>query len=150
MDIRAATAADLDAISTLLRSAKLPFEDLQPGGLGDFLVARSAPDGTAEPAGLIGLERFADIGLLRSLVVVPSARGAGLGAQLMADLERLAAAAAVRELWLLTIDADAYFERFGYTTRDRADAPPAIRETAEFSTLCPGSAILMSKTLQAG
>ena len=51
------------------------------------------------------------------------------------------------ELWLLTIDADAWFARLGYTTQARAFAPPEIQQTEEFASLCPGDAVLMMKKL---
>jgi len=55
----------------------------------------------------------------------------------------------VDELWLLTIDADAFFVSLGYETRERSEAPEAIRNTEEFSGLCPEDAVLMSKQLLA-
>ena len=53
------------------------------------------------------------------------------------------------ELWLLTIDADAWFARLGYEAQQRELAPAEIRETDEFSKLCPGDAVLMRKILAA-
>jgi len=147
--IRGATADDLGTISATLEWAQLPFTDLQPENLRDFLVACAGDGERPDVLGCIGLERFIDVGLLRSLVVVQSARGTGLGAKLVAELERFAAAAGVRELWLLTNDADAYFERFDYEVRVRDDAPAAIRQTEQFSALCPDTAILMSRKLVA-
>ncbi len=55
---------------------------------------------------------------------------------------------AVQEVWLLTIDADPFFEKLGYVVRTRDAAPDVIRGTAEFSSLCPGDAVLMSKELR--
>jgi amino-acid N-acetyltransferase len=62
-------------------------------------------------------------------------------------VEEFAAASGATEIWLLTIDADVWFGRLGYAVRDRQDAPEAIRGTQEFSGLCPGDAVLMSKSL---
>ena len=107
----------------------------------EFLIAEF--DG--EAAGAIGLEQLGDLGLLRSLVVDPSRRSGGIGAQLVAALEQKAAAVGIRQLWLLTIDADQYFVSRGWKVSDRADAPSAIRATQEFSSLCPGDAVVMSK-----
>jgi hypothetical protein len=47
----------------------------------------------------------------------------------------------------LTIDAEKFFARLGYRTMARSDAPAAIQSTDEFSSLCPGSAVLMQKRL---
>ena len=49
---------------------------------------------------------------------------------------------------MLTIDADSFFEKLDYVARGRDVAPDAIRDTEEFSTLCPGDAVLMSKALR--
>ena len=139
--IRQATASDLEAAQTWLADSGLPIEDLTPQHMANFLVAL---DGV-KPVGMIGLEQFDTIGLLRSLVVDPSARGGGVGAQLVAALELRASELGVTELWLLTIDADPYFANLGYAVMERNDTPNAIRNTAEFSELCPGDAALMIK-----
>jgi len=139
--IRPGQSSDVDVVKSWLASAGLPTEDLTADHMQGFLVAEV--DGDA--AGAIGLEQLGDIGLLRSLVVDPSRRSGGIGAHLVAALEQKAAAAGIRQLWLLTIDADRYFVNLGWTVSDRADAPPAIRATQEFSSLCPGDAVVMSK-----
>jgi N-acetylglutamate synthase-like GNAT family acetyltransferase len=97
--------------------------------------------------GVIGLESFGQIALLRSLVVSSDARGAGIGPALVTALEVACLANGVEELWLLTIDTDRFFEMLAYVTRDRADAPDVIQSTEEFRGLCPGDAVLMSKKL---
>ncbi len=141
--IRPAGPADFAAATGLLRAAGLPVEDVSANRLGDFLVATRGN----VVVGLVGLEAHADIGLLRSLVSHPDARGLGLGQRLVAEIEALARGRGIRELWLLTIDAQDYFEKRGYTVQERAAAPDAIRRTAEFTTLCPGDAVLMMKPL---
>ena len=85
---------------------------------------------------------------MRSLVVSRAARGSGVGAALVAALEAACWDRGIQELWLLTIDADSFFEKLGYAVRSRVVAPDAIRDTEEFSTLCPGDAVLMSKALR--
>ena len=108
-----------------------------------FLVAELGEN----PVGMIGLEHLGSTGLLRSLVVDTSCRGAGLGRLLVAALESAAGDAGLTELWLLTIDADPFFARLDYVMQERDDAPDVIRNTAEFSDLCPGDAVLMKKAL---
>jgi amino-acid N-acetyltransferase len=143
LEIRAGSAADFDAAIRLLSRAGLPTEDLDAESLGGFLIASIGNS----IAGLIGLEQFGSIGLLRSLVVDPDFRAAGLGRVLVAALESQAASQGVAELWLLTVDADAWFERLGYGARQRDQAPVAIAQTDEFRSLCPGDAVLMQKTV---
>lgn len=99
--------------------------------------------------GAIGLQSFDEVGLLRSLVVAQSARSAGCGSKLVRAVERIANETGVRELWLLTTTARDYFENRGFLAVGRELAPPAIRQTAEFTSLCPDSAVLMMKTLRA-
>jgi len=108
-----------------------------------FVVATQA----GKPVGMIGIEKFAKVGLLRSLIVDIVSRGAGLGARLVAAIESTARSEHIDELWLLTIDADSFFVQHGYVVAERDHAPEAIRNTAEFSTLCPGDAVLMCKRL---
>lgn len=139
--IRQARASDFPVVRGLLAAADLPVDDFAP----EHLVFVGEAGGT--PVGGIGLEALGDIGLLRSLVVARQARSSGLGGRLVAALEDEARSRGIRELWLLTIDADAYFRGLGYEVRHRDDAPAGIRGTAEFSGLCPGTAVLMSKGL---
>ena len=144
MNIRGAASKDWQAIHDLLIAAGLPTEDLGPDRLSEFLVASDADD---DLVAAIGLEQFGEIGLLRSLVVSETARAGGAGRRLVAALEEHARSLGESELWLLTIDADGYFAKLGYMVRERTDAPAEIRETREFSGLCPGDAALMSKKL---
>ena len=143
--IEAAAAGDFDAICALLSGADLPVADLDPSMLGDFRVVR---DG-GKVVAAVALQPFGEVGLLRSLVVDAGTRGRGLGRRLVDDLERRAVAAGIGELWLLTIDADRFFSARGYRERDRSTAPAAIAATAEFSSLCPGDAVLMAKAIEA-
>lgn len=143
VDIRPARRGDFEAVTSLLRGAGLPVEDLSEKRMAEFLVATSG----GSPTGVIGLEAYSQAGLLRSLVVDPESRAAGVGRLLVATLEAHARSRGLTELWLLTIDGDRYFAALGYEAKGRRDAPQAIRETAEFSLLCPGTATLMHKTL---
>ena len=129
----------------MLVESDLPTEDLDADRLDGFLVAE---DGDTL-AGLIGLQVFGTTGLLRSLVVAKAARRAGLGGKLVGALEYAAQTAGIRELWLITIDAEQFFERQGFTIVDRSTVPDSIGETEEFSALCPDSAHLMVKMLDA-
>jgi len=139
--IRPASAADLATTIRFLEKAGLPVADL----CAETLAFVAEKDDLFQ--GVIGQESFGSVALLRSLVVSADARGAGIGPALVSALEIASLAEGVRELWLLTTDADRFFAKLGYVTRDRADAPEIIRNTEEFSGLCPGDAVLMSKKL---
>lgn len=143
--LRQARAADWGAVRALLEESELPTDDLGPDRLDGFLVAE---DGGAL-AGLIGLQVFGTTGLLRSLVVAKAARRAGLGGKLVGALESAAQTAGITDLWLLTMDAERFFERQGFTVVERERVPESIRGTDEFSGLCPDTACLMMKVLDA-
>ena len=143
--LRQARATDWNAVRALLEESSLPTDDLGPDRLDSFLVVE---DG-GELAGLIGLQVFGTTGLLRSLVVAKAARRAGLGGKLVGALESAAQTAGITDLWLLTVDAERFFERQGFTVVERETVPDSIRGSDEFSGLCPDSAYLMMKSLDA-
>ena len=143
MIIRPGRPEEISVVLACLSAAGLPTADLTEAHLEDFLVAQL----DELLVGIVGLERFGHAGLLRSLVVEPGARGNGVGRRLVAALEAHALSLGVSELWLLTIDADAYFSALGYKVQERSMAPQCVRQTAEFSRLCPGDAVLMQKRL---
>lgn len=142
MSIAPAHAHDLGDIRALLDAAGLPSADIEATRLKRLLVVRDRQ----ALAGVVGLENHAGAGLLRSLVVAPAQRGAGLGTQLVAAAEALARACAIREVFLPTTTAQVFFARLGYAQVPRESAPAALRSTAEFAALCPASAICMRKT----
>ena len=143
MNIRPAGTADFETITGWLAAARLPVADLSIDDMNNFLLAESG--GT--PVGTVGLEPFDGIALLRSLVVVPHSQGSGAGRRLVTELEAEAARRGIAELWLLTTDADAHFTKLGYEAESRDVAPDSIRETTEFSKLCPSDAIVMRKAI---
>jgi amino-acid N-acetyltransferase len=143
IEIRPARASDLATATAWLESADLPTEDLTAAHMESFLFAHQGDT----PVGMIGLEPYADCGLLRSLYVDAALRGSGVGAHLVSALEEKAAGSGVDAIWLLTIDADAFFTRQGYEVMQRGAAPASIQSSAEFSSLCPGDAVLMQKRL---
>jgi len=48
----------------------------------------------------------------------------------------------------LTTTAERYFERLGFKAIGRDAAPPEVRETREYSSLCPSFSSLMMKSLE--
>ena len=138
--------SDTPAVVALLTAADLPTQDMDDNLLSGFLVAR---DEHGELVGAVGLEVHGADGLLRSLVVAPAARGSGLGAELVAAVESAACTHGVRTLFLLTTTAPDFFPRVGYEVGDRSRVPPAIAATTEFATICPSSAVMLSKRLDA-
>jgi len=131
------------AIMRLLTEAQLPTADIDPGPRQRFLGARA--DGTWW--GIVAIEPMGDAALLRSLAVAPAPRSQGIGRRLVQAAEILARSLGAREIYLLTVGAAPYFERLGFDSIARADAPAALRASTQFTSLCPASATVMKKPL---
>ncbi|HEY6820964.1 MAG TPA: arsenic resistance N-acetyltransferase ArsN2 [Burkholderiales bacterium] len=144
MKIAPAAAADLTAIARLLEACGLPAEDIEPH-LGDFLVVKEE----RQVIGVVGLERAGETGLLRSLAVAGPYRGAGIGEALCLAALTRAAERGMKSVYLLTDTAGDFFRRkLGFRDADRTKAPPGIRATREFTTLCAATAVLMTRTIE--
>ena len=59
----------------------------------------------------------------------------------------LARARDERAVFLLTTTADRFFPRFGFERITREDVPESVRQSIEFESACPASAIVMRKLL---
>jgi len=133
---------DLLAVRALLERSGLPTSDLQ-SARPEFAVIRE--DGRVIAAG--ALQRFGSSALLRSVVVAPDRRGSGLGQAMVTELERIASAARISQLVLLTQTAAEFFARQGYRVIERGSAPQDMQGSEEFRSLCPSSATCMAKSL---
>jgi N-acetylglutamate synthase-like GNAT family acetyltransferase len=132
-------AGERAAMGEALRFAGLPASDLDDASVRAFAFA--GRDGAL--VGYGGLEIHGDEALVRSIVVEPSRRRQGAGRAIVERLLGEAAALGAVRAYLLTTNARAYFERLGFATVARADAPPAILATRQAVGLCPASAALM-------
>jgi len=142
MKIRAARSDDLDVIKALLAENELPGTDVRAALLSDFLVAE---DASGAVVGSVGLERFGQSALLRSLCVARHVRNAGLGTTLLSCAEATARSAGVFELWLLTTSAAGFFRSMEYVEADRSSAPAEVGQSPQFAQLCPASASCLKK-----
>lgn len=133
----------IEPVRRLLGEAALPSSDIDDENLAHFFAARRH----GELLGVVGLEPYGSHGLLRSLVVDASARGAGLGRALVSKAEAHACDLGLTTVYLLTETAPDYFQDLGYTACRRDGAPASIRRSPQFSTLCPATASFMSKPL---
>jgi N-acetylglutamate synthase-like GNAT family acetyltransferase len=131
------------ALKAALSKAKLPTDDIEaPGRL--FWRFETQDE---MPVGFGGLEVHGEDGLMRSLVTLPPVRSRGVGTAMVTALEFEARLHGCRSLWLITTTAADFFARRGYARCERAVVSPGIRETAEFSTLCPDTADVLMKRL---
>lgn len=138
-----ATPSDLSSVLALLRQCEL-LETGVAEALERFVVARR----DAATVGCAGLEVYADMGLLRSVAVEPSARRSGLGEALVAGVVAAARGLGLRDLYLLTTTATPFFERVGFDRVPRAEVPAAVAESWEFRVGCPQTAQAMRLALQ--
>ena len=132
------------AVTRILGEAGLPCSDLTAAHLERFFGCGSI----STPDGIVGLELYESVALLRSLAVSSECRGRGCGTALVAQAELFARSQGAREIYLLTTTTERFFERLGYARVQREAAPAAIQQTQEFSTLCSSSSALMVKRLQ--
>jgi arsenate reductase (thioredoxin) len=126
----------------LLKSNSLPTEDIT--NATKLFVATEGND----VIGTIGIELYDTLGLLRSLAVNNAYRGKGAGKKLMTFIEAFAKNNDIKELFLLTTTASAFFSNLSYEQIKREDTPPAIKQSTEFTATCPSSAIVMKKNLK--
>ncbi len=146
---RTATADDLPAVERLLADSGLPtagVADIFAERAADFVVADD-PGAPGELAAVAGLETCRENALLRSVAVRPEWRTAGLGRELVRRVVCLAETRGLSALYLLTMTAEHYFPRFGFTVVSRDDVPGGVRDSLEFRSACPASAVAMVKPL---
>lgn len=129
---------DLDFVEELLRQNDLPYQDVKNIGKEFFLAYDNSLF-----IGIIGLEKFDNIALLRSMVIEEKYRNKGYGKQLFAALIEESKKQGIEEFYLLTTTAKDFFEKIGFKTIERNSAPDAIKNTTEFLGLCPVSAVCL-------
>lgn len=130
-------------VEVLLTEAQLPVSDLSKSLSLNLLGVRES----GRLVGVVGIEVYGEIGMLRSLTVASARRHAGLGVSLVSDAETWATQRGVKTLYLLTTTAAEFFARLGYEAVARSEAPAAIAATAQFAGLCPASSTFMRKVL---
>jgi amino-acid N-acetyltransferase len=128
----------------LLAQNDLPTSDLDAD---KYLYALL--DEQQQLAGTGGLEFTGNAALLRSVSVKKELQGKGLGKQISSYLEKIASEKGIDEIYLLTTTAKDFFEKEAYQIINRDEVPQGIKETSEFSSVCPSSAIVMKKTITA-
>jgi amino-acid N-acetyltransferase len=138
VNFRPAAPADWSAIEAMLLAANLPLDGASDH-LANFLVGEV--DGRLVSIG--GFEQYGPTALLRSVAVDSSMRGTGVGEQLLETLRNHAKERGVRELYLLTTTAAAFFGKRGFSVIARVETPAALQASREFQGVCPASATAM-------
>ena len=94
------------------------------------------------------MEQYDEYGLLRSMATDPVFRNNGIASALVAALFNYGKSQGLKEMYLLTETAESYFAKRGFQKISREQAPAAIKQSAEFSHLCPSTAVVMKKEIQ--
>ena len=142
MQIRRASPEDRDEVASLLGQAGLPA--LPPRfPLTNLAVALE----DSSVVGVVALKVIGRVGLLRSAAVAPSYARRGVGTSLIHNLLARAHELSLRELYLLTENAQHFFERLDFVVVPHESAPAEVRSTLECHEQCPESATLMRVTL---
>lgn len=138
-----ADAGAAEPITQLLLECGLPYKDIS-NHLHNFILANRS----GRTIGVVGLELYGRIALLRSLAVAVPDRGQGLARALFTRAAAHALLQGVNALYLLTTTAAGFFAKLGFSQVERNNAPEAIRHTREFQSICPATAVCMVKDLE--
>ncbi|HET9487708.1 MAG TPA: arsenic resistance N-acetyltransferase ArsN2 [Chryseosolibacter sp.] len=127
-----------EAFRSLLKASNLPADDL------DF--TREVLVGYYEGDALVGtggLEIYGPYALLRSLSVKMGIRGKSVGTTITEYLLDEARKRKLKGIYLLTETAHGFFQKKGFKDVPRNAVPEEVKQSAEFSKLCPESAAVM-------
>jgi amino-acid N-acetyltransferase len=139
--IELAETNDFQEINQLLISNNLPVIELNCVN-SSYFKAINEQD---RIVGAIGIEIYGRYGLLRSLVVEPECRNQGIANHLVEKLNDHAKSINIDTLFLLTTTADKYFEKKEFLRIDRDEVPDEVKQSSEFKSICPVSAIVLKK-----
>jgi amino-acid N-acetyltransferase len=142
INIQPASKNDLKGIVELLTSNQLPTIDISESSVQLFAATVNN-----QLIGSIGIEKYNQIGLLRSLAVESKYKNQKVGERLIQYLLDFCINEKITELYLLTTTAEKYFDKFGFHQIERNNVPEKIVQTREFNDICPLSAVVMKKKL---
>jgi amino-acid N-acetyltransferase len=141
--IQQSTEKELDEIKELLEDNNLPTTDIHHDNIQFF-------NGLIDDKimSVIGLEKYNNVGLLRSLAVTDLFKNQQVGSRLISHIVDLCSSEDIDKIYLLTTTAEKYFGKFGFTKIERIEAPEILKQTREFKDICPLSAVLMYNNLK--
>jgi amino-acid N-acetyltransferase len=135
-----ATPADKDQIRRLLSRCGLPALYIHRH-LKFFIVAKAA----GKIVGVIGLEPYGRVGLLRSLCVDQVYRGCGVAKTLNARIMAHAHRRGIDRLYMFTFDAEEFASKLGFHKIGKSRLPKSIRSTWQFQKLKSYPVVCMTK-----
>jgi amino-acid N-acetyltransferase len=139
--IRSAADEELADLLKLLDRSQLPGAGVEEH-FSNYLVAEEEK----RIVGMVGLELYGSVGLVRSLAVAPYVRSKGIGSALVHAILEKAKERGLEEVYLLTTTADGYFPRFGFEPIPRDQIDSRLHSSKELQGVCPQSAVCMKLT----
>jgi amino-acid N-acetyltransferase len=131
-------AESFESFRSLLKSSNLPADDLD--FKRDLLVGYYEGDSLV---GTGGLEVYSPYALLRSLSVKLGIRGKSVGSTIFEYLLEEARKKKLKSIYLLTETAHGFFAKKGFKDVSRDEVPAEVKNSSEFSHVCPTSAAVM-------
>ncbi len=127
------TIADLPEIYLLLEELDLPTI-----GVSDHLDNFFISVHDTKIIGIIGLEIYNKVALLRSVGVKPSYQGNKIGDGLLTVIFEYARFKSIEKIYLFTDTAPKWFERYGFIKISNDQLDPILLQSKEY-TLCESS-----------
>lgn len=134
----------LEKLQKFLQANKLPHTDVKIEG--SLYLGYHDEHGNLIGSG--GLELYGQAALLRSVAVAETFRGHSIGKQIVDDMVAKARSLRMKSIYLLTETAQHFFLKKGFEDISRNEVPQPVRESTEFSHICPTSATCMIYKIQ--
>ncbi len=138
---------NLLAVLQLLERVDLPTEGVKEHFVSFLVGLKTSADSStdAQVIACVGLEMYGPSALLRSLAIHLSYQGKGFGKKMVEAASTWAKEHDVRQLFLLTDSAVDFFHKLGFTNINRNLVPQGVRQSIEFTKLCPTAPCLTKK-----
>lgn len=147
VEIRESQPENLSAVLQLLQMVDLPTEGVKEHFATFLIAADSLKDSPSDSRviGCVGLEMYSPSALLRSLAIHPSSQGQGLGTKMVNVVTTWAKKHDIQQLFLLTDSAVDFFHKLGFIDINRDQVPQDVRQSIEFTKLCPTAPCLTKR-----
>jgi len=139
---RFAARDEKDEVRELLSECGLPTRYVHRH-LKSFLVAKAGE----KTVGVIGVELYGRVGLLRSLCVDPDFRDRGIALALNEKMLDDARAQKIDRLYLFTLRAEKFAAKLGFRKLEKSRIPRSIRATWQYRSFRPYPVVCMVKEI---
>lgn len=144
MELSTKTSEVLSRISDLLTGCDLVPEGLEKENLTLFYEL----DELEQVLGVIGVEAYGEVCLLRSLAVRHDKRNLGIARELIKNALNFAQLNNCCDVYLITETIGDTMLRYGFSNINRGDVPQDILKSPFFNGICPCSCQIMHKNVK--